>query len=99
MTLRVKIAGRAAAEVRRAADWWAQNRLAAPGAISKDFGEGVALLAEQPGIGSTYEGSKTVGVRRLYLSRVRYFIYYKVEGDSLHILAFWQENRERLPAV
>ena len=99
MALRVKIAARAAAEVRRAAVWWAANRPAAPGAIGMDFGEAVALLAEQPGIGSKYEGAKTVGVRRLYLSRVRYFVYFKVEGDSLHILAFWQVNRGRQPAL
>ena len=48
MALRVKIAARAAAEVRRAAEWWEPNRLAAPGAIGKDFGEAVALLAEHP---------------------------------------------------
>lgn len=28
-----------------------------PGAIGADFGEAVALLAEQPGIGAKYEGS------------------------------------------
>ena len=99
MALRVKIAARAAAEVRRAAEWWAPNRPAARGAIGIDFGEAVALLAEQPGIGSKYDGSKTVGVRRLYLSRVRYFIYFKVECESLHILAFWHENRGRQPAL
>jgi len=99
VALRVKIAARAAFEVRRAAEWWAENRHAAPGAIGADFGEAVALLAEQPGIGAKYEGSKTLGIRRLYLSRVRYFVYYKVEADSLHILAFWQENRGRQPAL
>jgi plasmid stabilization system protein ParE len=99
MALRVKIAARAATEVRGAAGWWAANRPAAPGAIGKDFGEAVALLAEQPGIGSKYEGSKTIGVRRLYLSRIRYFVYFAVEGDSLHVLAFWQENRGRQPAL
>jgi plasmid stabilization system protein ParE len=99
MALRVKIAARAASEVRKAAEWWAENRPAAVGAIGADFGEAVALLAEQPGIGAKYDGSKTVGIRRLYLSRVRYFVYYKAEADSLHILAFWHENRGRQPAL
>lgn len=65
----------------------------------KRLREAVALLAEQPGIGSKYEGSKAVGVRRLYLSRVRYFVYFNVEGESLHVLAFWQENRGSQPAL
>jgi plasmid stabilization system protein ParE len=99
MTLRVKISARAARELQAAAAWWEINRPAAPGAIRADFGEAAALLAEQPGIGSKYEGVKTVGVRRLYLSRVRYFIYYKAEGADLKVLAFWHASREHQPAI
>jgi hypothetical protein len=46
MALRIKISARAAHQVRMAAEWWVQNRPAAPGAIGADFGEAVALLAE-----------------------------------------------------
>ena len=53
MALRVKVSARAANQVRSAARWWAANRPAAPGAIAADFGESVALLAEQPGIGAS----------------------------------------------
>ena len=67
MALRVKISARAASEVRAAAAWWVENRPAAPGAVAADFGESVAFLTEQPGIGSKYEGSRTHGVRRLFL--------------------------------
>jgi len=65
MALRVKISTRAANQVRKAAEWWVANRRAAPGAIGVDFGESVALLAEQPGIGAKYEGSRTPGVRHI----------------------------------
>ncbi len=65
----IKISARAAAQVRSAAEWWAANRASAPGAIAADFGASVALLAEEPGIGSQYSGARTPGVRRLYLSR------------------------------
>jgi plasmid stabilization system protein ParE len=50
MALQVKISSRAAKQVQKAAEWWEQNRPAAPGAIGADFGEAVALLAEQPGM-------------------------------------------------
>jgi len=66
MALRVRIAVRAANQVRKASGWWSVNRPNAPGAIATDFGEAVALLAEQPGIGAKYGGSRTVGVRRLF---------------------------------
>lgn len=99
MALRVRIAVRAANQVRKASEWWSVNRPNAPNAIAADFdfGEAVALLAEQPGIGAKYEGSRTVGVRRLFLSRVGYFIYYKVEDGFLHVLAFWHASREHQP--
>jgi plasmid stabilization system protein ParE len=99
MALRIKISARAASQVRTAAEWWAQNRPAAPGAIGADFGEAVALLAEQPGIGARYEGTRAPGVRRLFLGRVGYFIYYKAENGTLHVLALWHASRESQPAV
>jgi plasmid stabilization system protein ParE len=97
MALRIKISAQAASQVRKAAEWWAQNRPAAPGAIGADFGEAVALLAEQPGIGAKYEGARVPGVRRLFLGRVGYFIYYKAESGTLHVLALWHASREHQP--
>lgn len=99
MTLRVKISARAAAEVRQAARWWLTHRPAAPGAIGTDFAESVALLAEQPGIGAKYAGARTTGVRRLFLSRVGYFIYYRADAAELRVLAFWHASRGGQPAV
>ena len=99
MALRIKISARAAHQVRTAAEWWGRNRPADPGAIGADFGEAVALLAEQPGIGAKYEGARAPGVRRLFLGRVGYFIYYKAENDTLHVLALWHVSREHQPVL
>ena len=99
MALRVRISARTAAEVRRAAEWWLVNRPAAPGAIGTDFAAAAALLSEQPGIGAKYAGSRTPGVRRLFLSRVGYFIYYTANTTDLNVLAFWHASREHQPAV
>ena len=59
----------------------------------------MSLLAEQPGIGAKYEGARTPGVRRLFLGRVGYFVYYKAEGEDLNILAFWHASRGQQPTV
>ena len=99
MTLRVKISARAAAQIRQAAEWWSINRPAAPGAVATDVGESIALLAQQPGVGSKYEGSRTPGVRRLFVRRIGYFIYYRETQDSLHVLAVWHASREHQPAL
>jgi plasmid stabilization system protein ParE len=99
MALRVRIAARAAAEVRRAAEWWLANRPAAAGAVGADFAAAVSLLSEQPGIGAKYLGTRAPGVRRLYLSRVGYFVYYTADGADLKILAFWHASREHPPVL
>lgn len=96
---RIKISARAAGEVRRAAEWWLANRPAAPGAVGIDFAEAVALLAEQPGIGAKYEGARTPGVRRLFLTRLGYFIYYRADASELKVLAFWHASRGSAPVV
>jgi plasmid stabilization system protein ParE len=56
-------------------------------------------LAEQPGIGAKYEGSRVPGVRRLFLTRVGYFIYYRADAADLRILAFWHSSRGKQPSV
>jgi plasmid stabilization system protein ParE len=75
------------------------NRPAAPGAIGTDFGEAIVLLAEQPGLGAKYEGARLSGVRRLFLSRVGYFVYYRADDECLHVLAFWHARHKRQPAL
>ena len=99
MPRQVEISKRAAAQVRKQAEWWEANRPAAPGAVAEDFGEAVKLLAKQPGVGSKYEGTRTPGVRRLYLGRVSYFIYYKADAETLRVLAFWSASRAKQPVT
>ena len=99
MGLHVRISARAAGQVRRAAQWWLDNRPAAPGAIATDIGESLALLAEQPGIGTKYTGARAGTVRRLFMSRVGYFLYYRISGDVLEVLAFWHASRGKQPRL
>lgn len=99
MALRVRISARAATQTRRAAEWWQRNRPAAPGAVARDIGESGALLAEQPGIGAKYEGARTQGVRRLFLGRIGYFLYYRVSDEILEVLALWHASREHQPRI
>jgi len=99
MTLRVKISARAASHVRQAAEWWAENRPAAPGAVRTDLRDALVLLAVQPGIGAAYESARTPGVRRLLVGRIRYFIYYRATRDTLEILAVWHVSRGKQPSL
>ncbi len=64
-----------------------------------DLQAALVALIEQPGIGTRVENSKSLEVRRLYLMRVRYFVYYRVKGKVLEVVAFWHESRESGPSV
>jgi plasmid stabilization system protein ParE len=99
MTLRVKVSARAVSQIDKAAEWWAENRPTAPGAVRTDIGEALALLARQPGIGTTYEGARTKGVRRLLVGRIRYFIYYRVTPETLEVLTVWHMSRGKQPSL
>jgi plasmid stabilization system protein ParE len=95
----VRVKPRAERQITKAAEWWAENRPSAPGAIRKDLEAALALLITEPGIGTKVETSRPQTVRRLYLGRVRYFIYYRVSTNFLEVVAFWHERREQGPLV
>jgi len=99
LALIVRIKPRAQREIERAAEWWTENRLAARGAVRQDLEAAVALLVEEPGIGTKVETSRADVVRRLYLSRIRYFVYYRVRGKYLEVVAFWHSSREDGPSL
>ena len=99
MALVVQIKPRAQREIQRAAEWWAENRPAAPGAVRKDIEAALALLVEEPGIGTKIETARSETVRRLHLARVRYFVYYRVRGKFLDVVAFWHSSREEGPSL
>ena len=99
MGLVVRIKPRALRQIEKAAEWWFENRPAAPGAIRKDLESALALLAREPGIGTRVEIPRADIVRRLYLGRIRYFVYYRVRGKFLEIVGFWHESRGQPPPL
>jgi plasmid stabilization system protein ParE len=99
MTLRVKVSAGAAKQVHDAARWWAENRPAAPGAVRGDIGQALELLALQPGVGTPCVGADLQGVRRLFLGRIRYFVYYRATADTLQVLALWHASRGDEPSL
>jgi len=90
VTLSVRFTTRAAAEVERADTWWRENRPAVPQ---------VELLSARPGIGRPVENANLAGTRRIQLDRVQYHVYYRVAGEDLVVLAFWQAQRGQEPRI
>ena len=70
-----------------------------PEAVRNDLEAALALLVEESGIGTKIETARIVTIRRLYLTRVRYFLYYRVRGKFLEVIAFWHASREAGPPI
>ena len=58
----------------------------------------MTLLAQQPGIGVAYmKRGKAENVRRILLSWMQYFIYYRVISETVEVLALWHMSRGKQP--
>lgn len=97
--LQFRIKARAAREILKAAEWWAEHREAAPGAIRQDIQDALAVLVIQPGIGGRVLTDRPHEVRRFYLSRTGYWLYYRVKDGTLEVLSHWHSSREQGPSV
>ncbi|MEO8158450.1 MAG: type II toxin-antitoxin system RelE/ParE family toxin [Betaproteobacteria bacterium] len=97
--LAVEVTPRAAIQLAAAATWWVKNRPSAPHAIRVDFQEAIALLTNQPGVGARSSTGRYPELRRLYLSRVQYHIYYQVLDGKLVVVAFWHASRGSGPGL
>ena len=97
--LLIKVSRRATAQIEKAAEWWHDNRPAAPGAVREDIARALSLLVTEPGLGVPARHAKTKGIRRLTLSRIRYYLYYRASKGTLEVLAFRHTSRSREPRL
>lgn len=88
-----------AAQIEEAAIWWADHRPFAPRAIEEELERSFALLSIQPAIGARARNERLKGVRRLHLSRIHYYLYYRVSTEAVDVLAFWHTSRGSTPRV
>lgn len=97
--LQIKLSRNAQAQIEEAAAWWEKNRPSAPGAVREDLDRILSLLAAQPDIGARPRGTKLRGVRRVTLSRIRYYLYYRATNEALEVLALWHTRRGQQPQL
>ena len=113
MALELHILPRAIRDIDRIEVWHVTNQAAVPhnwlrfssdhaawpGAVRDDVEATAARIASHPGLGARVRQSKTPDVRRFHLRRFKYWLYYRVRGDTLQILTIWHSARGKGPAV
>lgn len=81
-----------------ASKWWLDHRDKAPEAFDEDIARGLATIAQQPLLGK--QVPERPGVRRFFLRRIGYFIYYRVAtAERIEALAVWHHSRESGPPL
>jgi plasmid stabilization system protein ParE len=88
----VVIMPRARRQIDRAADWWDQNRDKSPEAFDEDLSSAISGIAENAALGTIVRrGSLTI--RRILLTRIRYYLYYRVRADTIEVIFIWHSSR------
>ena len=100
-SLRVQVTALAARQIREAESWWRINRTAAPDAIAQELQRAFSLVASQPQAGGRATNLKLANVRRVYMPRIKYHIYYHVVDapERVEIVAFWHARRGDGPPI
>jgi len=98
---RVAFTPRASREVAEARRWWHLNRTKAPDALDEELTTAVDLVASTPSIGAVTRNVALPGVRRILLSRVHYYLYYRpnVEARIIEVVALWHARRGSGPRL
>ena len=97
--LPIKVTPVADAHIQKAADWWLANRKKAPEAFKEELQRGFSLISQQPESGARATNANLTDVRRIHLSRIRYFLYYRVKESRVEVLALWHSSRLKGPVL
>ena len=87
------ISERARRQIADAQKWWLENRDKSPDALEKELRSIFELLLETPDIGVLVPTRKRKFMRRVYLTRTRYYFYYLNRAPGIEILALWHASR------
>jgi len=82
----VRVAPVARRQMIDARHWWRRNRHKAPNAFDEDIDEVLTQLADEPRAGLAVRG-RLRGMRRIYLARIRYYLYYRVLPEFVQVTA------------
>ena len=97
MRLALSIVPNAEQQIRKAADWWWQNRRSAYDLFNDQLQHGFDFATTHPNASIRARDVELPNVRRILLARIQYHLYYTVEGDVVKVLAFWHARRGTPP--
>ena len=101
MPLPVEISDLAAQHIRELEKWWRLHRTAAPIAVRVELERALGVITLQPRAGPRAHDVDLEDVRRIHLSRIWHYLYYRVLEAPVRIelLALWSDSRQEGPPI
>lgn len=101
LPLLIEVSEVAKAQISELDLWWRQNRLKAPNAVREELERVSRLITFHPTIGARASNVKLPGVRRMFIERLHYHVYYRVIGspEYIEIVAVWGSRRGTAPPI
>lgn len=101
MTPRIILAAEARTALIAAVSWWRANRPLAPRLLLEESERALRLLMDLPEVGTKYDQAPFPGVRKIFLRRSSYWIFYLHDRDNsiIYILTIWSTARGSDPPL
>jgi plasmid stabilization system protein ParE len=93
MSAELRLSLSAARQIEEADAWWRENRPASPDLFFVELQVGLARIQRFPTVFAEIRDPRAAGLRRLLLSRSRYYVYWGVQGPVVEVLAVWHASR------
>ena len=99
--LPLELTALAVRQVQDAEDWWRKNRQAAPNAVRDELERAFALISLRPSAGSRASDLELADVRRVFLAKIKYQLYYRVlpNPKRVQVVALWHARRGKGPPL
>lgn len=88
---------RARRQLNAAGRWWLEHREKAPDAFDEEIERGLSTIQAIPSLGERV--SEKPGVRRYFLRRIGYFLYYRIVNEQIEVVAVWHHSRGSGPPL
>lgn len=98
---RIEVGRRTRRQIKELNAWWRTNRSGAREAVHDELARVFRLILSQPYIGPPALDVDLPGVRRIHLSRIDHYLYYRVlEADAvIEVVAVWSDRRGEGPPI
>jgi plasmid stabilization system protein ParE len=97
----VVLVNRAIQQLREIDAWWRDHRPDAATLVADEFERCLTLLESTPELGSRFQRTSVVGVRRIVMKKTKHVVYYV--HDSVHalvyVIAIWGMPKDGYPPL